>query len=123
MPGNDTDLETNYAEGDVTDVSTIDGVRVDQTGTMEFIIHQFKDFVGAETAVTFTSVGQSTQAPSVSTVFLQVYNRNSTTWETIDSDNTTAANTNFTLSANVADLTNYKDASNVVSGRVYQEAV
>jgi len=87
------------------------------------MIHQFKNFVGAETSATVTSVSQSTQALSTSTAYLQIYNLNTTTWDAVDSDNTTAANTNFTLEGNVADLTNYKDASNVITCRVYQEAV
>ena len=40
--------------------------------------------------------------------------------ETIDSDNSTAEDTNFTLTAEILDLTNYKDVSNVSSCRVWQ---
>jgi len=87
------------------------------------MIHQFKNFVGAETSVTVTSVSQSTQALSTSTAYLQIYNLNTTTWDAVDNDNTTAANTNFTLEGDIADLTNYKDDSNVITCRVYQEAV
>jgi len=122
LPGDDTNLETNYTAGDVTDVETINNVRVDQTGTGEFIIHQFKTFV-SENSATITSVGQSTQATSTSTVYLQIYNRDTTTWDAIDSDNTTNINADFTLSGVIAELTNYKDASNIISCRVYQEAV
>ena len=123
LPGDETDLETDYTPQNVTDVSTIDGTRVDQTATGEFMIHQFKNFVGAETSVTVTSVSQSTQALSTSTAYLQIYNLNTTTWDAVDNDNTTAANTNFTLEGDIADLTNYKDDSNVITCRVYQEAV
>jgi hypothetical protein len=35
--------------------------------------------------------------------------------------NTSNADTDFTLSGSVSDLTNYKDAGNVISCRVYQE--
>jgi len=122
LPGDDTNLETDYTGGDVTDVETINNVRVDQTGTDDFIIHQFKTFI-SESSATITSVGQSTQATSTSTVYLQIYNRDTTTWDAIDNDNTTNANTDFTLTGVVADLTNYKDASNVISCRVYQEAI
>jgi len=58
----------------------------------------------------------------VSTVYLQIYNHNTLSWDTIDSDNASPANADFDLEANVGDLTNYKDGSNIVSCRVYQQA-
>jgi len=54
---------------------------------------------------------------------LQIYNRDTPGWENVDTDSTTAADTDFILTGNIADLTNYKDGSNVISCRVYQEAV
>jgi len=87
------------------------------------MIHQYKDFVGAETACSLEWEGQTTLLPSSSTVYLQIYNRNTPAWETVDSDNASPANADFTLSGNIADLTNYKDASNVISCRVYQQAI
>lgn len=85
------------------------------------MVHQFKDFVGSNTGCNLNFEGKSTLAPSTSTVYLQIYNRNTPTWETVDSDNTANADTDFIMSANIADLTNYKDGSNVISCRVYQE--
>jgi len=55
-------------------------------------------------------------------VYLQIYNHNTLSWDTIDSDNASPANADFDLEANVGDLTNYKDGSNIVSCRVYQQA-
>jgi len=78
--------------------------------------------VGASPSTNLEWEGQTDLAPSSSTVFLQIFNRNTPAWETVDSDNTTAADTDFTLEANIPDLTNYKNASNVISCRVYQEA-
>jgi len=60
-------------------------------------------------------------APTASTVRLAIYNRNTTLWDIVDFDNTSAANTDFILLFTVSDLTDYKDASNVISCRVYQE--
>ena len=57
---------------------------------------------------------------STSTVYLQIYNRDTTTWETLNSNSTASVNTDFSLIGYVADLTNYKDASNVISCRIYQ---
>jgi hypothetical protein len=123
LPGDDTDLETSYTPQDYIDVSTKNDVRVDQTATQEYMIHQFKDYVGSENSCNLEWEGQTTLAPTSSTVYLQIYNRNTLTWDTVDSDNTSAADADFTLEANIADLTNYKDGSDVISCRVYQEAL
>ncbi len=122
MPGNDNDLETNYSVQDVTDVSSKDDNRVAQTGTSQYMIHQFKDFVGAEMACTLEWEGQTTLAPSSAAVYLQIYNHTTTTWIEVDSDNASDTNTDFQLLGNMADLTNYKDADNTISCRVYQLA-
>ena len=122
LPADDADLENNYSAQDVTDVATSNDVRVGQTGAGEFMIHQYKNFVGSNSQATLTWEGQSDLAPSSSTIYLQIYNQNSTTWETVDSDSTSAADTDITLTAAVPDLTNYKDASNTISCRIYQEA-
>ena len=123
LPANDNNLEINYSVQDYIDVSTKNDVRVEQTATDEFAIHQFKNYVGGSPSTTLEWEGQTVLAPSESTALLQIYNRNSTTWETVDSDNTTGADTDFGLSGVVADLTNYKTVSNTIACRVYQEAV
>lgn len=124
LPTNTSDLETPYSEQDELDVAEEDGILVEQSGMLEYMIHQFKDVIeGGENNCTFTWIGQSNLAPSNSTVYLQVYNRDSGSWETIDSNDTENANINFTLSAHMSDLTDYKDASNIVVARVYQEAI
>ena len=123
MPADDTDLENAYSDQDYIDVNTKDDVRVEQTASSEYAMHQFKDYVGGSSSANLEWEGQSDLAPSSSTVYLQIYNRNTPAWETVDSDNTTAANTDFSLTANVADLTNYKDGSGVISCRVYQDAI
>jgi len=122
LPTNDNNLETNYSVQDYLDVDTKNDVRVSQTATNEYALHQFKDYV-ADNSRTLEWEGQTKLQPSASTVYLQIYNRNTPEWETVDSDNTTAEDTDFILTANINDLTNYKDGSGVVSCRVYQEAV
>ncbi len=68
--------------------------------------------------------GQSDVAPSSSTVYLQIYNRTTEEWETKDSDNSSAVNTDFELTSTItANLNNYYDVSGWVACRVYQEAV
>lgn len=95
-------------------------VRVGQTATGEYMIHQFKDFVGGNTSCTLEWEGQTSLAPSSSAVVLEIYNRNTNEWVSVDSDNTSEVNTDFILSGVIADLTNYKDAQNIISCRVYQ---
>jgi hypothetical protein len=123
LPSDDTDLETDYSAQDLLDVADKDDVRVAQTATQEYMVHQFKDFVGDNASCTLEWEGQSSLAPTSSTVYLQIYNRDTSEWNTIDSDNTSNADTDFTLTANIADLTDYKDASNVISCRIYQLAL
>jgi len=120
LPTNDIDLETGYTAGDVTDVSTKNDVRVSQSAIGEYTIHQFKDFVGAAVSCTLEWEGQTSLAPSSSKVYLQIYNHVTTTWDEVDTDDFSAADTDFTLTGVVANLTPYKDASNIISCRVYQ---
>jgi len=68
--------------------------------------------------------GKSTLAPLTSPVILQIYNRSGIpVWETVDTDNTSDADVDFVLMADIPDLTNYKDGSNVISCRVFQLAL
>jgi len=122
LPANDTNLETAYSAQDYLDVDTKNDVRVLQSATSQFAIHQFKD-VADGSSCHLECECQTNCPPSLSTVYLQIYNRNTTSWDTVDSDNTSAINTDFTLTADIADLTNYKDGSSVVSCRVHQEDI
>jgi hypothetical protein len=85
------------------------------------MVHQFKNFVGDNADCVLTWNGQSTLAPSASIVKLQIYNRNTTTWNDVDDDSTTAADTDFNLTGTIPNLTNYV-IGGVISCRVYQEA-
>lgn len=118
LPSADADLETIYSAQDVTDVETSDDVRVAQAASGQYAIHLFKEYVSLTGGLVRCEV-QSSVAASVFPIFLQVYNRDSITWETLDTDNTTAADTDLTLEGVVADLTDYKDG-NMVACRVYQ---
>lgn len=122
LPGNDTDLATAYSAQDYTDVASDNAVRVGVTGVLGYLIHEFKDKNTNNTdQVTLTWNGQSDVAPSTTSVRLQVYNRNSTTWETLATESSASANTDFTLTGSVtSNLSNYYDGSFYISGRVYQ---
>ena len=67
--------------------------------------------------------GQSTLAPSSSAVILQIYNHDSGEWENVDTEDAEDASVDFSLGGTIPDLTNYKDAGNVISCRIYQLAI
>ena len=121
MPGDTTNLETSYSVQDYLDVDTSDATRVAQTATDQIAIHQFKDYVGAQSSCTLSWTGQSNQSATFSSVVLQLYNENTTTWDTIATDSTTLNGNNIVFSENIADLTNYKTASSTITARVYQD--
>lgn len=123
LPSDDADLETIYSAPDVTDVSSDNGIRVSQLATGEYAIHQYKDNVGNRMSATLYWDGQTDFSPRSSTVYLQIYNRNSTSWQTVDSENNVDANTDFVLTADISNLANYKDGSNIICCRIYQQAV
>lgn len=122
LPGDDTDLETNYSSQDLIDVTSKDDIRVGQSANQQYMIHQFKEYIESANSCTVEAELQSTLAPSSSTVYLQVYNQNTSTWETLDSDNSSNADTDFTLEGSVPNLTNYI-IDNMVSFRIYQLAL
>ena len=122
MPADDTNLDTLYSSQDYIDVNTKNDIRVSQTASDKYAIHQFKNYIGASPAIDLECELQTDLAPSSSTVLLQIYNRNTPAWETVDSDNTTGANIDFSLIVHIADSTDYKNGSNVISCRVYQDA-
>jgi len=123
LPSDDTDLETKYTPRDAAYVSVAGDERVCQTGTQQYIIHEFKDYVGSNTYCQLNWSGDTTLAPSSSTVYLQIYNRNTLVWDTVASNNTAPADTNFTMSATIPDLTAYKDIATIISCRFYQLAL
>lgn len=123
-PADDTDLATAFTSDDYTAVATDDGNYVSLSSQGNYALFEFKNKVVKGTAFTVTWTGKTDREPSSSTVYLQIYNRNSTTWETIDSDNSSAANADFTLTADVTtNLTNYYDVNGWISCRVYQRAI
>jgi hypothetical protein len=122
LPTDTADLETPYSEQEVLDVATNDGTRVSQSATGEFAIHQFKDWVGSANSCTITWEGQTNCPPSLSTVYLQIFNPLNPSWDTLDTDNTSAADTDFTLTVSIPDLTNYKSV-NQITCRIFQEGL
>jgi len=88
------------------------------------MIHQFRNFVGERTSWAVEWYGISDLAPSASVVKLQIYNTEDGEWNDVDEDNETGADTYFTLSGSITgDADHYKDAQNVITYRVYQQAL
>ena len=120
LPTNNNDLETNYSTQDIIDVETENNDRVSQTGLLEYTIHQYKNYVEGETNCILTWIGRVNIAPSTSTVYLQIYNIDTSSWETVDSDNSSNIDTDFTLTVTITDLTDYKDGQDLITCRIYQ---
>jgi hypothetical protein len=124
LESDDTVLSTNFTEQNYTDVATDDNNFVDLEGVNEYSKFLFKEYNDNASAEVFTVTwkGKSSKAPSGATVYLQVYNRNTSEWENLDTESSASANTEFQLSGSVSsDVANYYDANYLISCRVYQE--
>jgi len=121
LPTDDSNLSEYYSGSDYTDVATDNSVRVSIAANANYYaIHQFKDFAGSATNVTFVANLQSELAPLSSTVYMQIYNYTDNAWETIAGNNSAASDTDFTMVGDVQDLTNYV-SSELMTCRIYQE--
>ena len=104
------------------DVSIDDTVRVAEEALVLYGLFQFKDKNSNNTdGITIKWDGQSNVAPSLFPVSLQIYNRISTTWETIATNGSADADIDFTLNGSkTTNLGNYYDGDYWVAWRVYQ---
>lgn len=119
----DSDMDHTYTEQEEVDVETVDNIFVGQTGALVYMVHLFKTFVDTKNYCSIAWVGQSSLEPTLSTVYLQIYNYTTALWETIDSNSKASYDESFELEDRITDLTDYKNASNVISCRVYQLAL
>lgn len=77
---------------------------------------------GSASPFNITWKGESTIAPSSKPVVLQVYNHNTSSWDTLDTDDSTAADTGIVLTAAVnSGFAVYYDTDKFISVRVYQD--
>jgi hypothetical protein len=109
--------------GQVNNVSTVDGVYVDDIGTNTYLIHQFGNQTPSLTArikPTWTGrIGKT--ATNITPVTMQIYNFNTTLWETLATNTTATGGSIVTLNGSVSTgLTNYYDNSHYCYVRVYQ---
>jgi hypothetical protein len=116
-----------FAATEYTNVETDDdSTYADQAGTgTEYMVQMYlkQSSIGKVPCI-ITWDGKCTLAPSSKTVYLQVYNRTDTTWETLDSNSVADANTEFALTGLVtgANINKYYDGSDKIVYRVYQQA-
>jgi hypothetical protein len=124
LPSGDSNLTNIFTAAEYAEVLAEDSVFADQAATDQYAIFQFKNRGNnSSDDINVSWTGKSSIAPSTSTVVLQIYNRTSGLWETLDSNNSASANTPFTLSGSkVSSLSSYYDGNNWVSCRVYQLA-
>lgn len=124
-PSGDANLSNAFTPTEYGYVASTDGIYANQTATNEYAFFQFKNKnVNNTDPITVIWIGQSSVAPSASTVALQIYNRNSGLWETLDTESVIGANASFVLTGTQStSLSDYYDGSYWVSCRVYQVAV
>ena len=120
LPTNNDNLESIYTDQEIIDVAINDTDRVSQIASSEYAIHQYENYVDAEANCVLRWKGRTTLSPATSTVYLQIYNVNTNTWEIKDSDSTSAVDTDFELTATIMDLTEYRDITDSITCRIYQ---
>lgn len=106
------------------DVSNDDGDYFIEYGSM-YVIRQYKkQWVNNTDNIYFVWKGRSTQSTLVSPILIQIYNVNSSKWETLATANKILADTDFQVSVSqTTSLSNYYDSSNIVTFRSYQLVV
>ncbi len=123
LPTDATDLATIYTSSDYTDVGSSNDVRVEQTGELtEYILHLFKKLnINNTDGIRISVELQAAHAPTVYPVLLQIYNYNAAAWETLDTNNSAAADTDFVLTGRITSgNSNYYTGGDWIACRVYQ---
>lgn len=124
LPATDANLSHLFSPSEEGAVAVIDGVYADQSATNQYSVFLFRDRNANNTdPINVSWTGKSNIAPTASAVYLEIYNRNSGLWETLDSNSAAAAGSNFTLTGTQSSsLSDYYDGNNAVACRVYQLA-
>lgn len=122
LPINKNNLAIIYGEEDEEDVSTDNQVYVGMSGLNKYLAHQYR-FVNdtPHDNLHILINAKSSLAPLLSPVYLQIWNVNNSSWETLTSNNSAGENEEFDLEAEVtSSVTNYYDSSYEVAIRTYQ---
>ena len=124
MPTDDSDLNTHFTAQDYLDVASVDSIYVAQGSSDKYAVELFKRRYASQTDFIGTWTGKTTRSPSLSPVYLMIFNRTTRLWEILAVNSTYGTNVNFTLSGYIEDnLSDYFDASNWVAFMVYQKAI
>lgn len=115
-----TDLAVAFDDSAYGNVAADDSTYVNQAGANTNVF-LFKYTAPSSTSpITVTWNGKTTIAPSSKAVYLQIWNYNTSAWETLDSNNSAGANTDFTLQATKStSVANYYSGNTAIA-RVYQ---
>lgn len=108
----------------VSNVSGDDGDYFIEYGS-EYMIREYKSQHQNNTDnISFTWKGRSTESTLVSPILIQIYNVNSSTWETLANINTVPADTDAQVTVTKStNLSNYYDSTNTVTLRSYQQVI
>lgn len=124
LPVSDHDMNL-FTEQEYIDIKIANGNKVSQKSD-DFTLFLFKGKgYDNNISITINLTGiESDRATTSSPIYLQIYNRRTKIWETLDYDDITAANTEFNLSGYKGEnLTDYYDPNYYISMRIYQEAI
>lgn len=118
------DLQSDLTTTQVSNVIGDDGGYFVQYGSEFTALHFQRIATSNSQNINITWKGRSTYDSRVSPIFLQVFNQNSTQWETLDYDNTQSPDTDYILNGSVtSNLSNYYDSNNQVTCRIYQQVI
>lgn len=121
LPIDDSDLTNLYTEQDIEDVGNEDGILVGQSTDSSYAIHQFKNFIGQRQSCQLLFAGQTTLTPTDHPVYIQIFNQVTHLWETVDANQSDYVDKNFYFTIVIPSTTNYINAQQVLSSRVYQQ--
>ena len=124
LPSTKTDLSTRYTTIEEGEVYLNDGRRVALSGAASaYLMHLFKKANdNRKDRIKVRIDLQTSLAPTLSTVYLQMWNGRTNAWETMDSNALKSANEDFSLYADVTDTEYYdfRESAGEVAVRVYQ---
>ena len=126
LPADDSNLDTSFICTDYAKVAVDDNIYVQQCARDTLDPYAIFEWKNQNTSnldtITSTCKLKTSIAPSVSTVYLQIYNQTDDVWETLDFDNTSNADVYFVLSGvKIGDLSKYYNGLFWTTHRIYQK--
>jgi hypothetical protein len=124
LPADDADLDVVYSSLEANYLDSTDTNLVGQQGggTGHYLIQQYKRTVTASFA-TIKVTFQTGLTTTTSTVYFQLFNRSTGNWETIDTESSEVADTDFVLKDIKSDLSDYQNVNDIICFRVYQQII